>query len=412
MISSVNGIDSLNRQFTSLSVDDIEWQFIDKTDEAGKSLGKDVQSEKKSEAESKKKIENADGASTANWKSVVAKKVSTIKNAHADDVHAVIRVSQSHFVTGGKDGCLKMWNSGNRSCKDVFTPAKTSYESWITALAVIGSNQWISGTRDAYVDLWDNSGKHLASFSETVCPVLSSSHKSKDRNLRRANCLKGGLTPDVFYVGWPTQLTIHKIITEESTKELYAQTIGFCSTDSNDWVFSVTPLTEKRLLVVTGAKLEIWETQDKLNAWKKTAALIKEVKKAGMKRHQRPFISDVVPFQGQKNWYGLAVFGGAVKVIDVEAQKEVASYKEHKDRVWTINDIVGANLFGSCSDDHTIKLWDVRVSKSLSTLTGNIGRVSTLLTLSDLSFLSGSCPDNLNNTKERAQITFWDLRKT
>lgn len=405
MIPSIDSTHELTKTFSRLTV---------AGNQPKKTSGihsSNTQIESKVEAETKAKGENPKNG-VAPLKAINAKRTTTVRNAHLDDIHGVIRVSESHFITGGKDGYLKRWDIQKKTSENVFVPKKQSYTSWITALAVVGTTQWLSGTRDGFVDLWDTEGYELASFSQTVAPVVPSSHKSKERNHQRVLCLKGGLTPDIFYVGWPTQLTIHKIVNEEETKELRADPIGVCTTSSNDWVFNVTPLTERNLLVVTGAKLEIWQAKEgDFFSWKKTAALITEVRTPKTKKLERPFISDVVHL-GQKNWYGLAIFGGTVKVMDVEAQKEVASYREHKDRVWTLASIKGANLFASCSDDHTIKLWDVRVNKSLATLTGNVGRVSTLLTLSENAFLSGSCPDDLQKTQERAQLTFWDIRKT
>lgn len=331
-----------------------------------------------------------------------------VRNVHQDDIHGMIRVGPTTFVTGSKDGALKLWNDEGELVKSVWEPHNINYREWITALTAIGVDRWMSGTRNGYIDLWDNTGKRLATFEpdSVAASSTSTSHKCKERNFNRINCMAQGISSgnDIYYVGRPTQFTVHRLAGTSP--------IDGCSTSPNDWVYCITPLTDRKVMVVTGAHLDILEKKSSL--WEKTA-LIKEEKTRG---EERPFISSVNALQDLPGYYSLAVFGGSVVVIDINAQRVLRTYREHSHspkesrsrRVWATENI-RPNIFASCSDDYTIKLWDVRLARSCVTLSNNIGRVSTILKISDTTLVSGSCPDNLKTSKEKAQLTFWDIRQ-
>jgi WD40 repeat protein len=167
-------------------------------------------------------------------------------------------------------------------------------------------------------------------------------------------------------------------------------------------------LAQRKLLVVTGPNLDIYTEQAKTRRWI-AEELIAEPRRKPGETHPRPYISDVTFLDGKIHTCGLSVFGGPVVVFDIEAKTPVRTYLEHEKRVWQIANI-RPEVFASCSDDHTIKIWDARVAQSVSTLTDHIGRVSCLLRLNDTQLVSGSCPDDLNKATERARLEFWDMR--
>ncbi len=331
----------------------------------------------------------------------VAKKLLIVKNAHQDDIHAMLQVGADTFVTGSKDGALKMWNTAGKLAREVWNPEKIDYREWITALAPFGATRWISGTRNGYVDLWKNNGEHIKSLNATV--EVPHGAKCKPRNLERINCLGETCATDstsLYYVGRATQFSTHHADKDKA--------VNTCVTSSNDWVYCITPLTDRKIMVVTGATLDIVTHNPKTNRWTKSALIVEKRSKL-IAAHQRPFISGVTALDGKPGVYGIAVFGGSVHMLDLNVQKVVTTYKEHTQRVWQVENI-RPQIFASCSDDHTIKIWDARLSESALTIAGNIGRVSTLLRMSDVFLVSGACPDDLRTTSARAQLDIWDIR--
>lgn len=331
-----------------------------------------------------------------------AKRLFRIQYAHRDDVHGLIQVGSDTFVSGSKDGSLKLWNTQGQLVRNVWIPKVRDYTGWITALAPFGSNQWMSGTRDGYIDVWDNDGEHNQTL--TSPEQGTTGYKCKERNAGRINCLSQDLAAEKtaqYYVGIATQFSLHKVSQPES--------LTSCTTSANDWVYCIRPLAERKVLVVTGPNLDLYTQEPKSGNWL-AEELIAETRSKSNKKQPRPFISDVTFLDGKIGTCALSVFGGSVVLFDLASKKLVRAYKEHKERVWQIANI-RPEIFASCSDDKTIKIWDARMATSAHTIGGHVGRVSCLLRMSDMHLVSGSCPDDLYNTLERAILDFWDIRR-
>ncbi len=73
------------------------------------------------------------------------------------------------------------------------------------------------------------------------------------------------------------------------------------------------------------------------------------------------------------------------------------------------------SCFASCGDDGYIKIWDPRLgTRSIYTNLDNANekaRVSVLKLTKENELLSGSCPDNVKKAQDKAQFSFWELRK-
>lgn len=182
-----------------------------------------------------------------------ARKVKTINNAHQDDVHALIKLSDRTFISGSKDGCLRKWDFTGKLVKRVYENARINYRSWITALTSL-TDTWLSGTRDGFVHQWNVKGDLIKQL--TVGPFFEGEHQCKDRNLNRVNSLSALPNSDMagnqlFFAGWPTQFTTHNL---EKNKR-----VRYTVTDSNDWVYAVQPVSLTALLVITGPRLDLWE---------------------------------------------------------------------------------------------------------------------------------------------------------
>ncbi len=329
-----------------------------------------------------------------------------VPNVHQDDIHGCLRLPDQTFISGSKDGSLKKWDLNGKWICNVYLPPKINYYSWITALAPLGRDYWLSGTRDGYVDYWNVEG-FLEKNLQTPPRNLPNDHKCKERNVQRINCLADltHFTPDTytFLAGRPTRFSLHSLKDQGLKRH--------CETSKNDWVYCIHPLSANSFLVVTGTNLDIWKSAH-LSHWEKDPLITEPYQKPTDPNEVRPFISAVTPLDG--NSFGLAVFDGSVRVYDLARKILLSKSVEHKKRVWTVENL-RPHMVASCGDDGYIKLWDLRQMKhSTATLQDNLkekARVSVLLSINEETLMSGSCPDEVRISKEKAQFSFWDLRK-
>lgn len=331
------------------------------------------------------------------------KRIKTVLDVHQDDIHAIVKLSDQTFITGSKDGSLKKWGLDGKLIKTVFDSGGIDYKKWVTSIASLNDQSWISGSRDRSVMLWNNKGDSVKKLYIKHAPFPKVLPKCKDRNIHRVNCLSSFEKQSgekLFFAGWATQFTLH----DHTSKRL-----KYAHTSDNDWVYVIQPLSESSLLVVTGCRLDLWKFVPESENWELNAALIEE----GKRQKTRPYISAITPLKDQPSHYGVAVFDGSVRVYDLEAQKTTFHGKEHKNRVWAIENL-STHCFASCADDGYIKLWDRRQGpKSTFTVKDNpkvSARVSILLNLENNQLLSGSCPDKVKQSATKAQFSFWDIR--
>jgi WD40 repeat protein len=217
----------------------------------------------------------------------------------------------------------------------------------------------------------------------------------------RINCiteLKTNNQTTIFYTGTPKYIQKWNSSTGQFLK-------GYQASD-NDWVYCIEVLENEDLLVVIGSDLEYWDMQ---NANPVKNSVIQETPQE-RKAQQRPHISAITRLDHNKDMLALALFGGSVKIVDITAQRVLHTYHEHLGRVWSVVNLQ-PQVFASSADDKTIKIWDIRQQRSTLTIGSQPGRVSSLLRLSETILISGSCPDNVFASEEKASITFWDIRK-
>lgn len=341
---------------------------------------------------------NKEALSKSTWT-----KLKVVTNVHNDDIHALLRLSEDSFVSGSKDGSLKIWDLEGKPVKQVFDPGTIDYHQWITALGSAENGCWMSGTRNGLVDLWDGKGEWRGTLVNAES--FGATHKCKERNHTRVNHLSSFPSSSQFFVGWPTQFTMHT--------GLNGKLLSSTQTSKNDWVYVTHPISDTKLLVVTGSVLELWNRSTAESSdWRRASSLIPKPK-TETRGSQRLFISAIQPLKSNASHFGLSIFDGRVKLYDIVAQKAIWETTEHSQRVWAIENITD-NCFASCADDGLIKLWDPRIPKSFLTLRDDetqAGRVSVLMHIKDTQFLSGSCPNNVRASKQKAQFSFWDLRK-
>jgi WD40 repeat protein len=326
-----------------------------------------------------------------------------IPNVHWDDIHALKKLADGTFISGSKDGSLYKWSAtGERLCSVYEAePTHRPERNWITAVGIINEAYWVSGERNGRVFLWKTSGEYVR---EIKLKAPKGDHISNPLNTRRINCFATGLDParPGFFAGFPTLFDEYNLIegrTESST-----------TAHRNDWVYCMHPLTTRSLVVATGGSLGIWNKSD--SEWKQGDTLMLEAEhyRDSTGKFQRQFISSLTPLTTGPNQFGLALFGGSVKILDVASRKIVRTWKEHKDRVWSIENICGPT-FASCGEDRSVKLWDARQPKSIHTIPNHVGQVTSLLSLNEMTLVAGSCPNQALKSKSGAELRLYDLRK-
>lgn len=328
-------------------------------------------------------------------------KYKVITNVHNDDIHNLLRLSPNTFVSGSKDGSLKLWDADGTLRKVAYEPSAPTYTQWITALGTASDGYWLSGTRNGLVDVWDTAGDWQYTLYNTA--EAHNPHFCKARNYSRVLALQPYPSCEHVLIGWPTQFTVHDYNTGDQLR--------YHTVDANDWVYALTPLSLQDLLVVIGSRLELWRrTTAHTSLWAKSSILVREPE---LVAGQRSFISATTLLRCQPSSVGLSIFGGKISIYDLAHERSSWKAHEHARRVWTIENI-GARCIASCSDDGTIKVWDPRIAASIHTIVDNEkepSRVSSLLELSDHSFLAGSCPDDPHFSKTKARFSFYDLRR-
>lgn len=337
-----------------------------------------------------------------------------IRDVHEDDVHALARVNEGSFVSGSKDGSVKKWSAEAELLSVPCSLEEIDYEKWITALEALDDGSILAGTRDGYVSHYAEDSTYLGDICSPMEQIKSS--VSKVRNWERINCIaKHHLARDrsILFVGRPTLFTVHDMHT--------GRQVSSVKTHKSDWVYAIAPLSERSIGVVTGTELEVWlATGDRFSTWEKTASLVSD--KVGSSEHkvQRPFISHITPLLDREDLWALSLFNSgkrdgetSLKIIDIENGQVVFERPGHIGRTWMIENIA-RDIFASCGDEGTVKIWDLRHKNEIATVQDNTtkkARVSALLMMQQHRLISASCPDVMEKGDEKARFCIRDMRK-
>ncbi len=331
-----------------------------------------------------------------------------IHDAHMDDIHCLIRLSDGTFVSGSKDNCLYKWNSRGELVKivDEVEPTNQSEANWVTALTVVNDEYFVSGARHGELVLWKTNGAYVKELKAKMPHLYD--HVSLPLNKRRVTCLAAGTNPNKpsVFVGLPTMF--------DSVNLINGRTESSARVHANDWVWAIKPLSDKSVLTVVGATIELYNQTDK--GWIHGGQAMPEQKRYpaiidGKSRQQRTFISDITALDAQNFRFAVASFDSTVKILDIPSKKIVQNWQEHKGRVWKLEKF-SEQLFASSAEDGCVKLWDVRETKrSAHTIDVSYGQVTSMLALNDYTLLTGSCPDQAENVRKSAEIRFYELRK-
>lgn len=328
----------------------------------------------------------------------------TVFKAHQDDIHGMIS-SQSGFISGSKDTTVKMWKADGTLEKTIVSDKSRGYKSWVTALHRFTNDYWAYGTRDGNIFILDQKGEKIRSMFNDFSYESQNTYTCKDRNRLRINCITELFSNDQttqFYAGTPRYVQLWDGRSARMVKSY--------SASKNDWVYCVETLPNSCLAVVFGSTLQVWKMAG--NAMNNAGVdqrhnLIIDPSNKNYS-DQREHISSIVKLHNQTK-LACAVFDGSLRLVDITTQQTLQKFNEHKGRVWSVVKLE-EDLIASSADDRSIKIWDLRILDSIRTVVAGAGRVSSLLVLNENTLISGSCPDNVFQSQEKASISFWDLR--
>lgn len=329
-----------------------------------------------------------------------------IHNAHFGDIHSFTLLSDGTFISGSKDNSLRKWNQNGELVRivDDVEPTMRKDQDWITAVEVINDEYWASGERSGRISLWKTNGDYVKDILLRL--PRPGDHISHEYNARRVNCFASGLNRDKpsLYVGFPTMFDEFNFI-EGRTETLQ-------KVHKNDWVYCLKPLTNDRILAVTGCAVEAWQRRGE--GWRFEDTILpegprKRLKSNGKWINQRPFISSLKQLKSSENHFGLAVFDGSVKVLDIAQKTIVRNWTEHNGRVWAIENLT-QHVFASSGEDRTIKIWDQRQERSVHSINDHVGQVTSLLSLKEHVLIAGTCPEKALTSQSGAEIRFYDIR--
>lgn len=298
-----------------------------------------------------------------------------ISDAHQADVSSLVHCGIGVFASGSRDGSVKIWTTEEgKFQREICLSESIEEELWVTALAANDQFGLLVGRRDGTI--WKIDREPVKIWS--VPPLLEAPERHNP-----IQCLT--VTEDRIYAGIASQFF-----------EL-GENGSSCTTDERDGVCGIHPLAKSKLLVAAGAELAVWEKTDAV--WKKIQSTQQDLKHC---------ISSIVEVRPEL--IAAAVFDGSVRVYNIETQQIVHKYEDHDhQRVWTVTKI-HEDVLASGGEEGTVKLWDLRDKKRLYTLSDFPGRVSSLLSLDGGCLITASCPNDVQTSEEKAELSCWDLR--
>lgn len=314
------------------------------------------------------------------------------KQVHSDDMHVLGQLDDI-IISGSKDCDVKSWNyQDDGSVKGLellnhYSPRERNYSHWITALEVF-DDYCIFGTRSGHLVKWDPfTGEILK--EEEIQNFSIEKKNCKARNYSRVCGM--GTVQGHLYVGVPGKI-LHYCKEDLSYEKSYV-------IHNHDWVYCIKEVGE-RIAVVVNDKLRMYES---LSFSRYTN--IRNPKNNG----GDPKISslEVLPSQ---NELLASCFDGTVRIFNCDTQKLSRRFYGHSGRVW--NSIsLSDDIFASCADDKTIKLWDSRLSKPcIWTSNKHNGRVSCLMD-SKNTLLCSTCHEVPKESEDKCCLVWRDIRK-
>ena len=341
--------------------------------------------------------------------------VKKVTNVHNDDIHGIVVLNEKYFVSGSKDTTVKLFSTSPVVMKKQLSIApEASYGQWVTALDAFPDSSILIGHRNGYLlckSAFNGKTYEAMRFPPRDVHVKKEHQFYKPRNENRIMGIKTLIndvsgksytaligTPEAFY---HYDFESHSIL-------------GNYRFAKPEWVYGFAQVSANKVVTIHGANLSLFHYKidaQNLSQWQCISPLVQEP--AHKKDSQRPFISSVFSMEPgfDAKRLALSLFGGETKVIDIETSSELHANCEHQLRVWQTVPF-SPNEYISCSDDATIKVWDIRRAKSVFTYENHPGRVSSVAVLEGMSFVAGTCADESFKDIHKGQFYFYDIRKS
>ena len=342
-------------------------------------------------------------------------------------------------------------------------PKSEEFKELVTVIAPYGPDCWASCTSDGTVDLWNNDGTYQGSLTESIVKVSGTYYKRSTNIIDRINCFAADISVEdnkICYAGYINRLIMGKashVIIEANqamnearkvmneAEEFIIKTSQVKSADSQvmreasqavreasqavreasqvikeasqaireapgaqrlaecklkKYVSGIYPLSTQKVMAIVDSSLRIFKFGNK--TWSEDLLVSKEYFLKG--REELRAIFDVCSLRDNFNICAIPAFDGTITVLDLPTKTVLWTCEEHEDHVRKVVNI-SSDVFASCSDDETSKIWDVRCRKSVATVPGH---ASCIISPYENLLVSASYPKKYF---KEVQLNYLDIRK-
>lgn len=259
-----------------------------------------------------------------------------------ETIQGFCRLASGDFICGLRGGSWGMVSMKKETAAMRLSAQKTY--GCLSALMAFPDGTWASGTKSGVIQVWDESLSNILkigyySKEQTEVPVCVA--ETNNWVLCMANYPREG--SNVFCIGLPRFLQLWDRESKKVIASVYA--------GKNDWIRRVDAIARKQLLLIVGKSLQHWVISNDSES-QKTSLLPKDPKK-------QEHVTNFKRFKENQNRVCCSLLNSAVCVLDIEKQAKVCLLKGHEGRIWDI-EILEEGFIASCSDDETVRLWDIR----------------------------------------------------
>jgi len=345
-----------------------------------------------------------------------------ITNVHDDDIHGICVIEnggKEYVISGSKDTSVKCFDLSTGIVSSI-SPATGGYNKWVTAMDSFADGSVLVGHRNEYLQCFDPIKKKR--FFGYPLRFQSRQGLCKERNQNRITGVKCLNLSDP-YPEYSALVGKAGVFYHWNCSN--SQLIGRYEFENPaEWVYGFSQLEGNSVVAIHGCNLSLLKftiqndeagipaSQWQIQPWKISQRASKKINITAHPKRKNPH--DHPPFISSVSSMGLkrvilSIFGGSTEVLDVETEKLLQVTDEHSGRVWQSLSY-SDHEYISCADDRSVKIWDMRQSRSTRTFGDHPGRVSAIGLYGELCFVAGTCPDDPRASENKAEFYFYDIR--